>query len=361
MRKVEKVSLQQFFIAMFLSRVFITLTDLPPIMGNMEVTDYLVSVPIYGAFVFISAIPVFLTIKSDVNANILDRCVCISPAFGKISALMYSIIFLYGIIGTMSRFDVFATSVIFPQTDFKGFLIVIIIACMFAAFLGIESIARSSIFVFVIFLISFFSVIFTITKNFDFLNFSPVFYNGATSTFKSAFTSMPRTIELAIILMLMPNIKGNIKKGVTFWILGLLLFQAVLLFYMIGVMGEYLKTQLFPAYTLAVIANFGFLQNIDVFLTSTWILCVFLKISILLSVISDCMKILISNKHEKLYIVLATIAVSITTFYLNPEAYSIDSLLSPVIPMVLYSICVIIIPCVVFICEKVKGVKLYEN
>lgn len=361
MANIEKISTQQFFILLFLSRLFITLTDIPPLMGGMEATDYLVSVPIYGLFLFISAIPTFFMAKSNTNSNILDRCSCISPVFGKISAFMYVAIFLYGIVLTMARFDMFATSIIFPKTNFKGFLIVIILACMLAAVLGIESIARGSVFVFVAFLGTFFTVVLTITKKIDFLNFSPIFYSGAGTTIKSAFVSVPRTIEIAVVLMSMQHLKGNTRKGMAYWIIGLNVFQAVLLFYMIGVTGGYLKSQLFPAYTLAVVAEFGFLQNVDVFLTSTWILCVFLKISIFLYMIKDCMKVLISKKYSNLYIFISTIIVSVITFCLNPEAYSINHLIKPIVPFILYSICAIIIPCIVLIYEKVKGVKIYES
>lgn len=361
MGKKEKVSIEQIFMVMFLSRVFITLTDYPPISGDMQVTDYLFRVFFYGLFVFISAIPVYLIVKKNTSINILDKSVCISPMFGKAVAFIYAVTFIYTILGTMARFDLFATSVIFPKTNFTGFLIVIIVACMLAAIIGVESIARSSPFVFLVFIISFIAVIFSVYKYVDFTNFSPVFYNGAGSTLKSSFVSVPRTMELAAVLVLMSKIKGNIRKGLTFWMIGVILFQVVLIFLIIGVTGEYLKTQLFPAYTLAVVAEYGFLQRIDVLLTSTWILCVYIKISIMLYVFKDCMKILISDKYEKMYIVVLSIIVSIITLFLNPKAYSINYLLNPIIPWVLYSLSVIIIPCIVLIYERVKGVKIYEK
>lgn len=361
MGKTEKVSIEQIFMVMFLSRVFITLTNYPALTGNMEVTDYLVSVVFDGIFVFISAIPVYLIAKKNTSINILQKSACISPMFGKAVALIYGTTFLYGIIVTMSRFDMFATSIIFPKTNFTGFLIVVIAACMLAAILGIESITRSGSFVFLVFIASFFAVVFSVYKNIDFTNFSPVFYNGAGSTLKSSFMSVSRTLELSGVLILMSKIKGNIRKGITFWIIGFNLFQALLIFLMIGVMGDFLKTQLFPAYTLAVVAEYGFLQRVDVLLTSTWILCVYIKVSILLYIFKDCMKILISDKYEKSYIIVSSIIVSIIISFLNPTAYSMGYLLKPIIPLVLFSLSVIIIPCIVLIYERVKGVKVYEK
>jgi len=356
-----KVSIEQIFVVMLLSRLFITLTDIPPIIGSMEVTDYLFRVLFFILLVFISAIPVYLTVKNDTNANILDRCVCISPIFGKVVAFIYGITFIYVIIATMARFDMFATSIIFPKTNFTGFLVIIILACMFAAILGIESISRSSTFIFVVFLVSFLAVVFSVYKKVDFLNFSPIFYNGAGSTIKAAFISMPRTFELAAVLMLMSKIKGNIKKGMTFWIIGMGLFQTVIIFLMVGVMGDYMKTQLIPAYTLSVVAEYGFLQRMDVLLTSTWILCVYIKVSVMIYLFKDCMKTLISDKYDNLYIIVSSIIVSVITLFLNPKAYSINYLLNPIIPLVLYSLTVIAIPCIVLISEKVKDVKNYEK
>lgn len=361
MGKTEKVSIEQIFMVMFLSRVFVTLTNYPALTGNMEVTDYLLSVLFDGLFLFISAIPVYLLAKKNISINILDKSVCISPIFGKVVAFIYGITFIYGIIVTMSRFDMFATSIIFPKTNFTGFLIIIIAACMLAAILGIESITRSSSFVFLIFILSFFAVVFSVYKNVDFTNFSPVLYNGAGSILKSSFMSVPRTLELSALLILMSKIKGNIRRGLTFWILGLNLFQAVLIFLMIGVMGDFLKTQLFPAYTLSVVAEYGFMQRVDVLLTSTWILCVYIKISVMLYIFKDCMKILISDKYGKSYIVILSIIISIITLHLNPTAYSMNYLLKPIIPLALFLLSVIIIPCIVLIYERVKGVKVYEK
>ena len=57
----------------------------------------------------------------------------------------------------------------------------------------------------------------------------------------------------------------------------------MILFVLAGVTGEYGNDQIFPLYTLTVIAKFGIFERLDDILTGVWVLCSFIQVSYLLN------------------------------------------------------------------------------
>ena len=50
-----------------------------------------------------------------------------------------------------------------------------------------------------------------------------------------------------------------------------------------GVTGEFGNDQIFPLYTLTVIAKFGIFERLDDILTGVWVLCSFIQVSFLIN------------------------------------------------------------------------------
>ncbi|MEG1614719.1 MAG: GerAB/ArcD/ProY family transporter [Oscillospiraceae bacterium] len=361
MDKTVKIHAPQIFFLMFLSRIIVTLTYIPLINVNLEVTDNIADITFATIMIFITAIPIFLLLKSESKTSFLDRCYCINHTFGRITALIYAICFLYSGIIAIQRFNIFATSVIFPETNFNSFLLVIIVACTFAALMGLEAMGRSGILIFSLIALSLVFILVSVSSNFDWLNFSPIFYNGIKPVISSSLLTVSRTIETTMLLILMPKIKGNLRKGLVWWILGIGATMFIITLYIGGVMGEYSNTQLFPVYALTVIAKLGFLQRIDVLLTSSWILCVFVKVSIELYLIKECLCVAISKKYNKLYIVLAGIIISVSALIIKPNITNITMILNKSIAIEMFVLIVILLPSILLIAEKVKDRKNYEK
>lgn len=360
MEKIVKIRVQHVFFLLFISRLLITLTYIPALNVNLESSDKLARIVFSTVTLLVTSIPVFLCCRSDTRANLLRRCECISKPYGKICASIYGLVFIYSALTSIARFDMFATSIMFQESNFNKFLIVLILASTIAALYGIEALARSSGIIFSVVVISMIIIIVGVLKSFDWLNFSPVFYNGVKDPLQAGVVTTFRTIELATLLILMPNITGNVRKGIVWWIIGTEFLILLLTFFMVGVMGEYTRTQLFPIYTLTVIAKFQFLQRLDVILTGSWIICIFIKLSLMLYLFRQCMQSLFVKKFKVSYVIIGSVILYIVSQFLTQKAYSINSLLNPYLDGVIYCIVIIIIPSSVLIFEKYRNGK-YEK
>lgn len=361
MNRIVKIKAPYLFCLLFLTRLLMTLTYIPALSLNLFASDVIMQVLLCGVFVFITSIPIMIFIKRNTNANILDRCGCMSKVYAKMCALVYIVDLLNSAVVAIARFDIFATSVMFPQTDFRKFLIVFILACMIALLYGIEALCRASALMLVFVLISIGVVLVSVTKEFDFLNFTPMFYNGLTPILKAALVSTATTSELRAILLLLPMLEGNLKKGMIWWIISVHFFIIVMLIFMEGVMGEFSRTQIFPMYNMTVLAKLKLFQRLDVILTGSWIICFFADLTIDLYLIKVCLQTIFTKKYNNVYIIIEAIALCVVSFFLTPNAYSIKNLLNPYIDFTLYCITIVVIPVTVLIYEKIRNGKKNEN
>ena len=89
-----------------------------------------------------------------------------------------------GLIGTASRFDLFASSVMFYQTDMSLFTVIILGVCAVISFLGIGAVTRGGVvFTVIVVLGTVAAVCTTLINEFDFLNFTPLFNERVCRSF----------------------------------------------------------------------------------------------------------------------------------------------------------------------------------
>ena len=93
-------------------------------------------------------------------------------------ALFYGIVYFIDALMTVGRFDLFASSELFPGTEMTYFLTGLVAVCVALSFCGIGALGRAStIFTLVVVSATVFAS-FTLSKEVDFLNFTPLFENG---------------------------------------------------------------------------------------------------------------------------------------------------------------------------------------
>ncbi|MDR0314353.1 MAG: spore germination protein [Oscillospiraceae bacterium] len=354
MIKEKKISAYQMFLILFLGRIFLPMTYMPSLTINVGLSDILFQVVFTGVLVLITSIPMFFVLRNNSNTNIIGRFSVISPVLSKVVAWLYGAVFIYIGFVTLLRFDLFATSVIFPQTDFRFFLIIIIIICAIASLFGIEAIGRTSVFLFAIIIISIVLMLSFASKEFDWLNFTPPFYDGIRNPLMASVTSMSKSMVVMTPMLLMSNVRGNIKKTTFWWITLSEGFIFILFFFVVGCMGLYASTQLFPIYSLTVLAVIGTFARLDVLLTSSWILCVFNNISLFLYIFKENMQKSVTPKYKKLYTLIGALILSVAVYLVKQNLSAIDILHNPSLDVPLYIFFVVLIPVVLLICEKIK-------
>ena len=130
-----KISAFQFYVMLFLSRTLTTVTYISSYTKDVRLSDMLVQ-PIFRIiFGSIIMIPVYLLYKKYENKNLIDIANERSQGFSKALSVLYVMAFFYFTVVTIARLDVFAGTVVFPDTNVNIMIIFVIIFCCFGAYL----------------------------------------------------------------------------------------------------------------------------------------------------------------------------------------------------------------------------------
>lgn len=275
----EKISTFQFFSLIYLSRVLTTVTYIPSYTKDIKPSDMFFNIIMRILFGLLVIVPVFMLYKRNSDENVIGIMRNRSPLLAKITAILYAAAFFYFTVSTIARLDVFSGTIIFPETNVNYLLIFVVIACCYGAYMGLQALGRSAVLSLFAVVPAMIFVVAMLVNKIDFLNFSPIFYNGVMPVVKSSFNAAGRTAEYLAVAVALPKVVGNNKKGYVTWIFLQTLTTAALFFTLAGVMGNFTNTQLFPLHTLSSVANFSFFERLDALFTGLWIICAFLKIS----------------------------------------------------------------------------------
>lgn len=276
-----KISAFQFFTMLFISRALTTVTYVSSYTKDVRLSDMLIQ-PIFRLVLgILIIIPVYLVYKKH-GKSPLEVSRDHSQVFSKASALLYAGVFFYFTVTTLSRLDVFTGTVVFPETNVSFMLVFLVIFCCYGAYTGFEALGRSSVLTAILVIPAIAFILFALIDKMDLLNLSPVFYNGISPVVKTAVDSVGQTVEYAIIAVALPKVTGNIKKGFFVWLVAQIVLMALLFFFAGAVMGNFAGTQLFPFHALASLAEFTIFDRLDALFTSVWIMCAFIKASLLI-------------------------------------------------------------------------------
>lgn len=319
------ISWKQAFVLIFVSYMLVALTYIPTAEANVKNVDKMVSILIGMVFVLISFLPVYFLSKRNEKCNIIDCVQRDAKPLTKPVALFYVLAFSYVAIVTTSRFSLFITSVLLVESKTAIFIIIILAAACYAAFLGIEAIARASLFVFAVLIFSMLFSCFVLVKEVDFINLRPFFYNGISGVFGEAAIDASKLIEAAVLSVLAPKIVGGIKKTVITFVLSFWISVTVLAFLIISILGEYSAVQLFPVYTLVSLARIGNFHRFDAILSGIWIAGDFIKAAVLIVVSSECMKYVVRGKRHRVCMALTVVVIFVISMF---ASYSFERYLA---------------------------------
>lgn len=358
----EKVSANQFFLLLYLSLLSTVFMYLSSSHIKIAQTDTLLR-PVF--FVFLSilvSVPTFLVLKKHGELKV-NRQYIPKTRFLKFIALIYAAVYLVSILKTTARFDLFASSELFPNSDMTVFLMVIVVVCAVLSFLGLGALSRSAgVFAFLV-CVSTLVVMLSLTDEVDFLNFTPLFENGIGEFFKEGFLFAVQATEIGTIIMFLPDITGDVKKSFIGWTLFSALSFSLIFFFVVGSLGAFADTQLFPTYTSVTLASFGLLERIDALETAIWILCVVEKLSFCFLVCIKSLKYAFSGVSKKRISVAIAGAVSVVIAFVSYDIENFAFLSADILTVALFSLSAVILPLVVCIyIRKVKPCdKIQEN
>lgn len=232
--KRGKISPFSLFAMFVVSRVLVVFTVCNVTSLGKYSSDLLISVGIGLALSVILSLPIVYLIKK--NRNILEQ---------KWLSVLYGLYFLFLGAVSIGRFSFFASMELNEQTQSLFLATIIIISCMYAAWLGIEPISRFGSFIFVVTIIGVISVVGFGMQDFSILNLFPFTKNSTPDIFVNALSFACETSEILLLLVLAPKVNGKFEKPF-YWSIVLSFIVCALLFFFQSV---YLEIQLlFPRF-----------------------------------------------------------------------------------------------------------------
>ena len=348
-----KISAFQFFTMLFLTRTLTTVTYLSSYTENIRLSDMLIQ-PIFRIAIGTAImLPLYFLYKKNMDKNLLDMLSSKSKVFARVVAILYVAFFFYFTVVTIARLDIFAGTVVFPETDLTYILIFAIVLCCYGAFLGLEALGRSSVISIAFVVPALMFIMVTLIKKVDLLNLTPLFYNGVTPVVKVAMDSVGQTVEYAIIATALPRVKGNVKKGFFIWLISQTFLMAVMFFFACAVMGNFASTQLFPFHTLASLAEFSMFSRLDAVFTSVWIMCAFIKAGLLIYLQTDILTMYFGKFKRTTYIIVVGLLTIFANLLISGQIRWFTLVDNSTIKIILTGVTVVLLPMIVLIfCRK---------
>lgn len=356
-----KISAFQFFTMLFLSRTLTTVTYLSSYTKNIRLSDMLIQPVFRIAIGTAIMIPLYFLYKKNTDKNILDIVNSKSKGMARVLAIIYVLFFFYFTVVTMARLDLFAGTVVFPETDMTYILVFAIILCCYGAFLGLEALGRSSVISSFFIISALFFIMITLIKKVDLLNLTPIFYNGVMSVVRVAVDSVGQTLEYAIIALALPRITGNVKKGFFIWLISQTILMAIMFFFACTVMGNFTGTQLFPFHTLASLAEFAMFSRLDAIFTSVWIMCAFIKAGLLIYLQSEILTKFFGKFKRVTFIITIGILTIVANLLISGQIERFTIIDNSIIKILMTIITVVLIPLVVLIFFRKEKKKCEES
>lgn len=200
----------------------------------------------------------------------------------RILSSVYGLYFIFSGAVNIAKFAIFSSTELNQSAKIAVLAGFMIVACTYAASLGIEAISRFGSMVFVITLIGMAGVIAEGASDFSFLNLFPVTQNPNENIVRNILFSACSTNEIVLYIALAPKINGKTAKPFYFSLGASYLAAMVLIAFAIGVLGDTASLTAYPLFEVSQLSKLGSGERLEAVFTALWIFTAFLKVTLFL-------------------------------------------------------------------------------
>ena len=288
MEKRPSITVSQLFSVLFISRMVVSMTYGNILIGESELWDHLISAVISMFLTWIILFPTYKLFAMDKKMNIFDNMRDIWGKFGFVVIGIYVLYFLAVGLHTVSVFEKFILNAINPPISIPFLTVLLLFSACYGAYKGLEAICRTSgiIFLFTVLAMIFFLI--SLISSIEPINYKPLMFEGWESVYEGIELLISQSSCIVAMGVLLPLARGNHKTGILIWNVGVYLVFGALIFLVVGTMGDFVSTQLFPVYTAAGIGKFGSFKHLDSLYLGVWISGIFMKLSLFLLLAGGC-------------------------------------------------------------------------
>lgn len=357
MQKEKKVtiSVAQLFVTLFISRTIVNITYSLYITETSEMWDNLISAVISFFLTLLMVIPVYLLYRRSPSHSILDQGYNAWGRLGAVIAVIYALYYIWVLCYTLSLFDLFVTDLMNPKISSAVLSFGVIAASIYGAYKGIEALGRTSGLVLIAILAAFIFLVCALTVQVDPLNYKPFFYEGAGGTINGVLLMLARNSCIPVLAVLLPFAKGNVKKGIGWWCVGVYGTTILVILLVVGVLGDYLVTQPFPVYTATSVAQIGIFQRMDAVFLGVWTAGIFIKCALFLYLVSLCVKKIWGEKASRISILVTGAVVLLMTYGITASNLVMGVLFNNNILLAFTMLTAVVLPLLVLLFNRKRG------
>ena len=280
MTKRVEISSSQLVTLLFLSRAFTLLTYSTKTDQIAPNAGIIFALALSAALYMAALVPTFLLVRRRRDYSILEWSFAVKPWFGKAVAALYFAFLVLVTANTISHFEFFLTSSIYPNASPTLFVVLFLLAVAYAAYMGLEACARMSGFVFWGVAAGTVFLFLCLFQKADPIFLRSPFAIDLKTTVATGFSGVGASLEITAILLLIPMVRGSLPKAS-----GALSTMAMAYYQLISVfaitsLGEYAQNHLFPVYSMATIAEFSVMQRLDSLFMAMWVFIAFVRTSL---------------------------------------------------------------------------------
>lgn len=278
---------------------------------------------------------------------------------GKLLILVF-LVWLFHTIGfVLWQVTNFIKLSLLPDTPIAPIMAIMLLPSVYAVYVGIEGIARSSQVVFLPTVIILFSLYLLLIPDVNLQNLLPVFENGAANILRSSITPLAWAGEIMFVVFLAPSV-NKISKTAKYSVITMALIGFG------GIVNEFFYTAVFgllrqhasnPFYSLIrYIKPTAFIERYDILFVTINLLGNFIKLSVFLYIFVLCLSQWLGMKSHRPLVLPSSIALLISTQYFVSSPNELIMFLDTVFP--LYTIPILYgIPALVLLVAAIRGIK----
>ena len=349
-----KITPFQFYTMLYLGRIFSHIAYISNIRVQFSSEETIYGMILMGVYLLLTSVPILYMMRKDMESSIITRAECISKGFSKALCVIFLLDFYIYAILSAGRFELFVSSVMFPETNMAIVVITLLAASAYSAYKGIEAIGRAGIVFLVPVLFSFAFVFLSLIKDVDPLNYTPMLSADIGKISGIGLYTCSRTAEILAAAILLPFVKNQKKGHLPMWILIITLTFIITTLVLEGVLGAYNKTQLFGMYTLAVLAEFEFIERLDALISCIWMICAIIKLSVIFFICDYLFTQLFKKKKRLLYLLISIAVIFTGTRVVSRNILDFSVIITSPLTTVIYLLSVVGLPILIIILEKIK-------
>lgn len=294
-----KISGAQFFVAMFVSHILVTIALNSQYTGGESIIDNIVSYLLAMLVGVLIALPIWLCQRQDPASSVPELAGKALGQAGNFVPVAYWIYFVLAGSSSLALFQIFLMDTVNPGISASLVTAAIIGVALYGALRGIETVARCATCVFVVMLLGCGLVFGIVAMRFDTKNLEPLFDRGFSQTRQGVALFLARTSLFADMAVLLPQMKGRWRRGFIGWVAGTTLFISLTILLIAGCLGRYAYTQNFPVYVLASLTEVRSLQRLDAVFTGVWMMGLIIKLAIDLYACRVCFFSITGGREKK--------------------------------------------------------------